>query len=50
METAKKQDTNGDGLIDHTGTADQTYDVWTAKGVRWVTLVFGTVIYTTIKT
>lgn len=33
MATAQSQDTDGDGLIDHVGTADQTYDVWTAKGV-----------------
>ncbi|XP_072167207.1 non-lysosomal glucosylceramidase-like [Diadema setosum] len=33
MAKAKSQDKDGDGLIDHEGTADQTYDAWTSKGV-----------------
>lgn len=30
----KTHDTNGDGLIDNGGFADQTYDAWTATGAR----------------
>nr|XP_054756526.1 non-lysosomal glucosylceramidase-like [Lytechinus pictus] len=33
MAKADSQDKDRDGLIDHMGTADQTYDAWTSKGV-----------------
>ncbi|XP_033108066.1 non-lysosomal glucosylceramidase-like [Anneissia japonica] len=32
METSKKHDTDGDGLIDNSGFPDQTYDAWTVTG------------------
>ncbi|XP_022092743.1 non-lysosomal glucosylceramidase-like [Acanthaster planci] len=32
METAKLQDIDDDGLIDNSGTADQTYDSWAMTG------------------
>jgi non-lysosomal glucosylceramidase len=31
----KKQDTDGDGLVDNGGYADQTYDAWTVTGARY---------------
>jgi non-lysosomal glucosylceramidase len=31
----KKQDTDGDGLVDNGGFADQTYDAWTVVGARY---------------
>ncbi|CAF4727784.1 unnamed protein product [Rotaria sp. Silwood1] len=31
-DRVKKQDTDGDGLVDNGGFADQTYDAWTATG------------------
>ena len=34
METALTWDTDGDGVIDNSGFADQTYDAWTMKGAR----------------
>lgn len=30
----RKQDTDGDGLVDNGGFADQTYDAWTVVGAR----------------
>ena len=30
----KKQDVDGDGLIDNDGFADQTYDAWAVTGAR----------------
>jgi hypothetical protein len=30
----KLQDTDGDGLVDNGGFADQTYDAWTVLGAR----------------
>ncbi|XP_038074179.1 non-lysosomal glucosylceramidase-like [Patiria miniata] len=32
METSKLQDTDDDGLIDNSGSADQTYDAWVMTG------------------
>ncbi|PIK61130.1 putative non-lysosomal glucosylceramidase-like [Apostichopus japonicus] len=32
MESAKEHDTDGDGVIDNCGKADQTYDVWVVTG------------------
>ncbi|XP_041367827.1 non-lysosomal glucosylceramidase-like [Gigantopelta aegis] len=32
METALTWDTDGDGIIDNSGFADQTYDAWTMQG------------------
>jgi uncharacterized protein (DUF608 family) len=29
-------DTDGDGIIDNGGFADQTYDAWTVTGARYV--------------
>ena len=34
MEKAlKTQDADGDGMIENSGQADQTYDAWRVKGV-----------------
>jgi uncharacterized protein (DUF608 family) len=32
----KKQDIDGDGLVDNGGFADQTYDAWTVVGARYL--------------
>jgi len=32
IETIRKYDTDGDGLIENTGFPDQTYDTWSASG------------------
>ena len=32
----KKQDTDGDGLVDNGEYADQTYDAWTVTGARYL--------------
>eukprot|EP01033_Poteriospumella_lacustris_P008556 gene8556-6156_t len=43
MRHEESFDTNGDGMIDNSGFPDQTYDIWTAKGVHaycgglWIT-------------
>lgn len=34
----RKQDVDGDGLIDNGGFADQTYDAWTVVGARHVSI------------
>lgn len=36
MESAKEHDTDGDGVIDNCGKADQTYDVWVVTGARYI--------------
>jgi non-lysosomal glucosylceramidase len=33
-DRVKTQDTDGDGIIDNGGFADQTYDAWTVTGAR----------------
>jgi non-lysosomal glucosylceramidase len=33
-DRVKKQDVDGDGLVDNGGFADQTYDAWTVTGAR----------------
>lgn len=38
METEMKFDKDGDGLIENSGYADQTYDGWTVTGPRSVIL------------
>lgn len=38
MESELKFDLDGDGLIENSGYADQTYDGWTVTGPRWGTL------------
>lgn len=35
MESELKFDLDGDGLIENSGYADQTYDGWTVTGPRW---------------
>lgn len=35
MEYSLKWDTDGDGIIDNGGFADQTYDAWSMKGARY---------------
>lgn len=37
MDSELRFDTDGDGLIENSGFADQTYDAWVATGARWVT-------------
>lgn len=37
MESEIKFDLDGDGLIENSGYADQTYDGWTVTGPRWGT-------------
>jgi len=32
----KTQDVDGDGIIDNSGFADQTYDAWTVLGARLI--------------
>jgi non-lysosomal glucosylceramidase len=34
MAKAVSQDSDGDGLIDNSGFADQTYDAWIVSGPR----------------
>lgn len=34
MECTKKFDVDNDGLIENSGTPDQTYDTWVMKGAR----------------
>lgn len=36
METEMKFDKDGDGLIENSGYADQTYDGWIVTGPRFV--------------
>ncbi len=36
MRKALEWDQDGDGVIENAGTADQTYDTWVMKGVRYV--------------
>lgn len=38
METELKFDKDGDGLIENSGYADQTYDGWTVTGPRYSTV------------
>jgi len=33
-DRVRRQDTDGDGIIDNGGFADQTYDAWTVTGAR----------------
>lgn len=35
MESELKFDLDGDGLIENSGYADQTYDGWIVTGPRW---------------
>lgn len=35
MEKSLSWDTDGDGMIENSGTADQTFDTWTMIGVRY---------------
>lgn len=35
MAKAVSQDSDGDGLIDNSGFADQTYDAWIVSGPRY---------------
>ena len=35
MEYSLKWDTDGDGIIDNGGFADQTYDAWSMEGARY---------------
>ena len=35
MEYSLKWDTDGDGIIDNGGFADQTYDAWCMEGARY---------------
>lgn len=35
-EAIKHWDTDGDGMIENFGVADQTYDAWRMVGVRFV--------------
>lgn len=39
MNYLKKQDTDGDGIVDNGGCADQTYDAWTVVGARYLVLI-----------
>jgi len=42
----KKQDTDGDGLVNNGGFADQTYDAWTAVGARyWNNMIILSIIW-----
>jgi non-lysosomal glucosylceramidase len=34
MENMLRFDTDGDGMIENSGFPDQTYDIWTAKGIN----------------
>lgn len=34
MEAELQFDTDGDGLIENSGFADQTYDAWAVRGAR----------------
>ena len=34
MEHSLRWDTDGDGIIDNAGFADQTYDAWSVTGAR----------------
>jgi len=34
MNSCEQFDTDGDGMIENSGFPDQTYDIWTAKGVH----------------
>jgi len=34
MEQCLRWDTDGDGIIDNSGFADQTYDAWSVVGAR----------------
>ena len=38
MAKAVSQDCDGDGLIDNSGFADQTYDAWIVSGPRQVVM------------
>ena len=35
MIKTMEYDTDGDGLIENSGFADQTYDAWPVTGPRW---------------
>lgn len=35
MDTSETWDRDGDGLIENTGSADQTYDTWVMEGPRY---------------
>lgn len=34
MASTEKYDTDGDGMIENSGFPDQTYDIWTARGIH----------------
>lgn len=34
MENMLKFDSDDDGMIENSGFPDQTYDIWTAKGIQ----------------
>jgi non-lysosomal glucosylceramidase len=36
MKKCLRWDVDGDGIIDNSGFADQTFDAWTATGARCV--------------
>ena len=38
MEQSLRWDTDDDGVIDNSGSADQTYDAWAVKGARYNTI------------
>lgn len=38
MEYSMKWDTDGDGIIDNGGFADQTYDAWSMEGARYIVI------------
>ena len=35
MDSSLRWDTDGDGIIDNAGFADQTYDAWSVTGARY---------------
>ena len=39
MAKAVSQDSDGDGLIDNSGFADQTYDAWIVSGPRYYIVI-----------
>lgn len=43
MEKCLRWDSDGDGVIDNAGFADQTFDAWTMKGARFYLNFFGDV-------
>lgn len=39
MEKAQTWDRDGDGMIENAGFPDQTYDLWTMTGPRYICLI-----------